>query len=118
MGAAEAIVLGANAGVDPNILWHAVKASSGASFTWEFGTRAILRDRLAPTFTVDLASKDMSLATALAREFGVPLKMGAAAEELIRHYQANGYAKEDVLATVKELEKQTGTVVRGTWKES
>jgi len=118
MGAAEAIVLGASAGVDPNILWKAVKASSGASFTWEFGTRAILRDRLAPTFTVDLASKDMSLATALAKEYGVPLKMGSAAEDLIRHYQAIGYAREDVLATVKELEKQTGKVVRGTWKES
>jgi 2-hydroxymethylglutarate dehydrogenase len=118
MGAAEAIVLGASAGVDPNVLWQAVKASSGASFVWEFGTRAILRDRLAPTFTIDLASKDMSLATALARECGVPLKMAAAAEELIRHYQMTGYAKEDVLATVKELEKQTDTVVRGTWKES
>ena len=118
MGAAEAIVLGAKAGVDPNILWQAVKASSGASFAWEFGTRAILRDRLAPTFTIDLASKDMSLAIALAKEFSVPLKMGAAAEQLIRHYQVTGYAKEDVLATVKELEKQTGTIVRGTWKES
>ncbi len=118
MGAAEAVVLGAKAGVDPNVLWQAVKASSGASFTWEFGTRAILRDRLAPTFTVDLASKDIGLATALAKEFGVPLKMGTAAEELIRHYQGSGYAKEDVLATVKELENQAGTVVRGTWKES
>ena len=44
--------------------------------------------------------------------------MGQVAEELVRHYQANGYAKEDVLATVKELEKQVGAVVRGTWKES
>jgi 3-hydroxyisobutyrate dehydrogenase len=118
MSAAEAIVLGASAGVDPNVLWQAVKASSGASFVWEFGTRAVLRDRLAPTFTVDLASKDIGLATALAKEFGVPVKMGSTAEELIRHYQTTGYAKEDVLATVKELEKQTGTVVRGTWKES
>jgi len=118
MGAAEAVVLGTKAGVDPNILWQAVKASSGGSFVWEAGTRAILRDRLAPTFTIDLASKDITLATGLAQELGVPLKMGLAAQELIRHYQANGYAKEDVLATVKELEKQTGTVVRGTWKES
>jgi 3-hydroxyisobutyrate dehydrogenase-like beta-hydroxyacid dehydrogenase len=118
MGAAEAIVLGASAGVDPNVLWSAVKASSGARFVWEFGTRAILRDRLAPTFTIDLASKDIGLATALARECGVPLKMAAAAEELIRRYQVTGYAKEDVLATVKELEKQTGKIVRGTWKES
>jgi 3-hydroxyisobutyrate dehydrogenase len=118
MGAAEAVVLGTKAGVDPNILWQAVKASSGGSFVWESGTRAILRDRLAPTFTIDLASKDISLATGLAKELGIPLKMGLAAQELIRQYQENGYAKEDVLATVKELEKQTGTVVRGTWKES
>lgn len=117
MGASEAIVLGAKAGVDPNIIWQAVKASSGGSFVWESGTRTILRDRLAPTFTIDLASKDIGLATNLAKECGVPLTMGKAAEELIRHYQANGYAKEDVLATVKELEKQAGTIVRGTWKE-
>jgi 3-hydroxyisobutyrate dehydrogenase len=117
MGAAEAIVLGTKAGVDPNVLWQAVKASSGGSFTWESGTRAILRDRLAPTFTTDLASKDIGLATGLAKELGVPLKMGPAAEELIKHYQATGYAKEDVLATVKELEKQAGITVRGTWKD-
>ncbi|MBI3250172.1 MAG: NAD(P)-dependent oxidoreductase [Deltaproteobacteria bacterium] len=117
MGAAEAMVLGAKAGVDPNIIWQAVKASSGGSFVWESGTRAILRDKLAPTFTIDLASKDIGLAVDLGKDFGVPLKMGTAAQELIKFYQANGYAKEDVLATVKELEKQTGTVVRGTWKE-
>jgi len=117
MGAAEAVVLGKKAGVDPNILWQAVKASSGGSFVWESGTRAILRDKLAPTFTIDLASKDISLATKLAEEFGVPLTMGKAAEGLIRGYQTGGYAKEDVLATVKELEKQAGVTVRGTWKE-
>lgn len=117
MGAAEAVVLGKKAGVDPNVLWQAVKASSGGSFVWDSGTRAILRDKLAPTFTIDLASKDISLATKLAEEFGVPLTMGKAAEGLIRGYQTGGYAKEDVLATVKELEKQAGVTVRGTWKE-
>jgi 3-hydroxyisobutyrate dehydrogenase len=117
MGAAEAMVLGAKAGVDPNIIWQAVKASSGGSFVWESGTRAILRDKLAPTFTIDLASKDIGLAVDLGKEFGVPLKMGSAAQDLIKYYQANGYAKEDVLATVKELEKLTGTTVRGTWRE-
>lgn len=117
MGAAEAVVLGKKAGVDPNVLWQAVKASSGGSFVWDSGTRAVLRDKLAPTFTIDLASKDISLATKLAEEFGVPLTMGKAAEGLIRGYQTGGYAKEDVLATIKELEKQAGVTVRGTWKE-
>ncbi len=118
MGAAEAIVLGTKAGVDPNVLWQAVRASSGGSFTWESGTRAILRDRLAPTFTVELARKDIGLATSLAQELGVPLTMGRVAEELIHHYYANGYAREDILSTIKALEQQTGVIVRGTWKES
>jgi 2-hydroxymethylglutarate dehydrogenase len=118
MGAAEALVLGAKAGVDPNVLWQAVKASSGGSFVWESGTRAILRDRLAPTFTIDLARKDIGLATQLADEFEVPLAMGKAAEALIANYQKTGYAKEDVLATIKALEEQTGTTVRGTWRDS
>jgi len=117
MGAAEAMVLGAKAGVDPNVIWQAVKASSGGSFVWESGTRAILRDKLAPTFTVDLARKDIGLATQLAKEFDVPLTMGNAAEGLIDNYQKTGYAKEDILATVKELEKLAGVTVRGTWKE-
>ena len=48
MGAAEALILGAKAGVDPMQLWKIVKASSGGSFVWNGGTRAVLRDRLAP----------------------------------------------------------------------
>ncbi|MCS6927079.1 MAG: NAD(P)-dependent oxidoreductase [Candidatus Binatia bacterium] len=118
MGAAEAIILGTKAGVDPNVLWQAIRASSGGSFTWESGTRAILRDRLAPTFTVELAKKDIGLATRLAQELEVPLTMGRVAEDLLNHYYASGYAREDVLATVKALEQQAGVTVRGTWKES
>ena len=117
MGAAEALILGAKAGVDTNVLWEIVKASSGGSFVWDAGTRAILRDRLAPMFTIDLARKDIGLATGLADELEVPVKMAKMAEELIVNYQANGYAQEDVLASIKELEKQTGTTVRGTWRE-
>ena len=118
MGGAEALILGAKAGVDPNALWKIVKASSGNSFIWESGTRAILRDRLAPTFTIDLACKDMGLATDLAKELDVPLTVAKAAEGLLKGYQSNGFAQEDVLATIKALEQQTETTVRGTWDDA
>jgi 3-hydroxyisobutyrate dehydrogenase-like beta-hydroxyacid dehydrogenase len=114
---AEALVLGAKAGVDPNVLWNIVRTSSGNSMTWEGGGRAILRDRLAPTFNVDLACKDIGLATDLADEMGVELTMVPTAERLLKSFQANGFAKEDVLATVKALEEAAGVTVRGTWEE-
>lgn len=117
MANAEALVLGAKAGVDTNVLWKIVRASSGANFAWEYGARAILRDRLAPTFAVDLACKDVGLATELAAELDVPLTMGTTAEALLRRYQGAGFAREDVLATVKALEEAAGVQVRGTWDE-
>ncbi len=118
MGGAEALILGAKAGVDPNALWKIVKASSGNSFIWESGTRAILRDRLAPTFTIDLACKDIGLATDLGAELDVPLTMASAAQGLLKAYQSGGFAQEDVLATIKALEQQTETTVRGTWDDA
>ena len=118
MAAQEALVLGARAGVDPELLWEVVKASSGNSSGWERGMRAVLLDRLSPpSFTVELARKDIGLATELAAELGVPLTMGAATESLIEHYRQTGYASEDILSTVRALEEQTGTVVRGAMKK-
>lgn len=117
MGAAEALVLGAKAGVDPSLLWKVVKASSGNSLSWEFAMPAILKDRLPRAFPVALACKDVGLATALGRELGVPLAMGGAAEALLEGYLASGLGDEDVLATIRTLEQQAGVVVRGTWKE-
>jgi 3-hydroxyisobutyrate dehydrogenase-like beta-hydroxyacid dehydrogenase len=117
MSNAEALVLGAKAGVDPNILWNVIRTSSGNSMTWEGGSRAILRDRLAPTFTVDLACKDIGLATDLAAEMKVDLTMVPTAEKLLKGFQANGFAQEDVLATVKALEAANNVTVRGTWDQ-
>ncbi len=109
----EALLLGAKAGVDPKILREVVKASSGASFVWDGCTRAILRDRLAPTFNNTLASKDIGLAVDLAHELSCPVPMGEHTQSLLNHYRDTGFAAEDVLATIKALEEQAGFVVRG-----
>jgi 3-hydroxyisobutyrate dehydrogenase len=113
LGTTEALVLGAKAGIDPVVLREVVKAGSGNSFMWDRGGRAILKDRLAPSFTVTLAVKDVTLATALAEEFGVDVPMGRLSEELLTAYRDGGFASEDLLATVKGVEEQAGTVVRG-----
>ncbi len=114
MGTTEAILLGAKAGVDPAIVREVVAASSGASFVWDSGTRAILRDRLAPSFTNTLACKDIGLAVDLANELNVPVPMGEHVQGLLTGYRDNGYAAEDVLATVRVLEEAADFVVRGT----
>ena len=116
LGTAEALVLGAKAGIDLGMLREVVKAGSGASLMWDHGSRLILEDRLAPAFTTTLAAKDISLATALADELGVPFDLGKRVEDLLVGYRDGGFAAEDVLATVKSVEERAGIVVRGRVK--
>lgn len=118
LGTAEALVLGAKAGIDLETLREVVKAGSGASLMWEFGSRAILDDKLAPAFTTTLAAKDVELATALAEELGVAFPLGERVEELLVGYRNGGFAAEDVLATVKAIEEQAGVVVRGKGRKA
>ena len=117
MSNAEALVLGAKAGIDPSVLWRVVKTSSGNSATWTGGVKAILKDRLNPNFTVSLACKDIDLAADLAEELGVDLPMGSVAQRLLKEFLQNGFAEEDILATIKVLESSSGISIRGEWKD-
>jgi len=117
MANAEALVLGVKAGVDSTVLWNIVRTSSGNSLTWEGGVKAILKDRLPTAFTVDLACKDINLATKLADEVGVDLTMVPMAKQILENFQSNGFAQEDILATVKYLEERNKVMVRGTWED-
>ena len=113
MGVTEALLLGVKAGVDPDTLREVVQASSGDSFVWDGATRAILRDKLAPSFTTALASKDIDLAVDLAAELGVPVPMGSHTAGLLAGYRDGGFADQDLLATVKALEEEADFVLRG-----
>lgn len=117
MANAEALVLGAKAGIDLNVLYNVVRTSSGNSATWEGGVKRILRDKLAPSFTLDLACKDIGLATELANQLDVDLTLVPTAARLMQHLQDNGFGKEDILTTIKALEESVGVTVRGTWQE-
>jgi 3-hydroxyisobutyrate dehydrogenase-like beta-hydroxyacid dehydrogenase len=113
LGSVEALVIGAKAGVDPEVLREVVQAGSGGSFVWDFATRAILDDKLTPSFTIALASKDISLAAALAEEMGVDGPMGELARTLITGHHDADHGAEDVLSVVKMIEEQSGFTVRG-----
>lgn len=113
LGTVEALVLAGKAGVDLGALRDVVQASSGASFIWDYGTKAILKDRLSPNFALGLAAKDADLAVALADELGVPAPSGRSIRDLLAGYRDAGLAAEDVLAIVKALEADAGVTVRG-----
>jgi len=74
------VVLGVKAGVDPVTLYEVINVSSGARMIQ--GMRGILgRNWDDPSFTLELAGKDTSLAVQLGRELGVPMPVASAAEQ-------------------------------------
>ncbi|WP_434614130.1 3-hydroxyisobutyrate dehydrogenase [Arthrobacter sp. A5] len=88
---AEGAVLADRLGLDKQVFWNIASVSSGDSWalrTWYplagvVPTAASNKD-FAPTFTAELANKDISLAISAARSTGTPLEIGERVQQLFQ----------------------------------
>jgi 3-hydroxyisobutyrate dehydrogenase-like beta-hydroxyacid dehydrogenase len=78
---AETFSMGVKAGVDPVALWEAVRQGvTGRRLTFDGLLEQFLPGKYdPPNFALKLATKDVTLATALGRELGVPMRLCNAA---------------------------------------
>lgn len=109
----EGLALGTKAGVDPNLLRDVVSNSSGNTAVWRSGTAAVLKDRLTPTFDLQLVKKDLQLALDLADELGVETPMAKTSGELLDRFIGLGFDTEDVYATIRYHEEALAVAIRG-----
>jgi 3-hydroxyisobutyrate dehydrogenase-like beta-hydroxyacid dehydrogenase len=74
---AEVFTMGVKAGVEPLELWSAIRQGAlGRMRTFDRMADNFLQGRFEPPdFALDLAFKDVTLATELARELGVPMRL-------------------------------------------
>jgi len=74
---AETFAMGVKAGVEPLALWQAVRqGAAGRRFTFDALIDQFLPGKYdPPAFALKLAHKDVSLANALGRELGLPMRM-------------------------------------------
>ena len=74
---AETFAMGVKAGVEPLALWQAVRqGAAGRRFTFDALIDQFLPGKYdPPAFSLKLAHKDVSLANALGRELGVPMRL-------------------------------------------
>ena len=74
---AETFTLGVKAGVEPLALWQAVRQGAvGRRFTFDALIDQFLPGKYdPPAFALKLAHKDVSLANALGRELGIPMRI-------------------------------------------
>ena len=112
VAAGEALMLARRGGLDLAQAFHAIKASSGNSFVHETESQLILNGSYDIHFTMDLACKDLGLAMAFGREFGVPLDLAAlTTQTFVRARAAFGGDAQSTMV-VKLLEDALRTDLR------
>ncbi|HYB41702.1 MAG TPA: NAD(P)-dependent oxidoreductase [Candidatus Methylomirabilis sp.] len=94
---AETFSLGVKAGVDPLALWKAVRqGATGRRRTFDTLMDKFLPGTYEPpSFALRLGHKDVSLATALGREMGVPMRMANLALEELTEALNRGWGDKD-----------------------
>jgi 3-hydroxyisobutyrate dehydrogenase len=103
----EALVMGAKAGLDPQMMIDIIGRTSGNSAIFQHAApRLVSRD-----FTgirMDITIKDLELETQFAKSLAVPSFMANVALQVYQMGKAAGYGSEDPAAIVKVYEYLTG----------
>ena len=95
---AEVFTMGVKAGVPPLELWDAIRQGAGGRRrTFDSLSGAFMQNKFdPPSFQLRLAHKDVKLATELAKEVGVPMRLAnMALEEMTEAMNRPGWAGRD-----------------------
>jgi 3-hydroxyisobutyrate dehydrogenase-like beta-hydroxyacid dehydrogenase len=105
VAAAEAVLLGLRAGLDPKTLVAVAGSGAGASRMLEMRGPLMVEDRFRPAaMKLDVWQKDMDLITAFAAGCGVVTPLFAATKPLYEQAVDAGWADADTAAVFKVLE--------------
>ena len=107
----EAFSMGVKWGVDAQTLYEAVSGSSGNTNSMHGFPNGIFRRNFEPGFALDLAAKDVGLATQLARELRVPMEMSNIAQQRYIDGQNRGFGRMAAGAVAIVQEERAGVEI-------
>lgn len=104
----EAFLLAAKAGVDPDMVFQAIRGGLAGSTVMEAKAPMILSGNFNPGFKIDLHIKDLNNVLETGHAVGSPLPLTAMAMEMLQTLKADGCGQYDHSAIVKYYEKLSG----------
>jgi 3-hydroxyisobutyrate dehydrogenase len=113
----EALVLGKKAGVDPLVVWNALKNSVGDTWVVRHDVPSIFAGHYDPSFTLDLCCKDLRLLSEIGAATGTRMDMTLLAREKFEAARTEFGGSSAELLVVKQIEDASGTDLRvaGDW---
>lgn len=106
----EALVLGSKAGVDPAVILQVLSGGLAANKVMEVRGPNFLGHDFEPGFRIDLHHKDLGIALASAREYGVALPVTAVVGEMMQALRQKGQGDRDhsaLLTLIEDLAQHT-----------
>jgi 3-hydroxyisobutyrate dehydrogenase-like beta-hydroxyacid dehydrogenase len=110
--AAEAMVLGVKAGMDPQRLFDILSTSGGRSHHFLKRFPNVLAGDFTPYFGIGLSRKDVSLALGMAAKLEVPMLVASTVRQVYEAAHAQGFGQLDMAAVTKLYEHWAGVTVR------
>ena len=108
----EAMTLVTKAGVDPELVFNAIKGGLAGSTVMNAKTPLMLDRKFDPGFRINLHIKDLNNALETAHEVGVPLPLTAGVMEIMQALKVDGCGDNDHGGLVKYYEKLAKIEVR------
>ena len=105
---AEAFMLSKRAGVDPELVYKAIRGGLAGSTVMDAKGPMMLAGNTKPGFKIDLHIKDLTNALETGHGVGSPLLLTAAVMEMLQTLRADGCGQNDHSALAKYYEKLTG----------
>ena len=112
-GLAELFTMGVKGGVEPLALWEAIRTGAGGrGRTFDRMVDQFLINKYEPpAFALKLAYKDMTLATELGRELGVPMRLANMAYAEMSEAMARGWEAQDSRSPMKLQIERAGVKI-------
>ena len=101
----EAFVLATKAGVDPELVFNAIRGGLAGSTVMEAKGPMILAGNFKPGFKIDLHIKDLANAIETGHDVGVPLPLTASVMEILQALKVDGKGQSDHSAIAQYYEK-------------
>ena len=101
----EAMVLASKAGVDPEVVYKAIRGGLAGSTVMDAKAPMILAGNFKPGFRIELHIKDLANAIETGHDVGVPLPLTSQVMEIMQALKVDGKAANDHSGIVQYYEK-------------
>jgi 2-hydroxy-3-oxopropionate reductase len=107
----EALVLAKKAGVNPEVVYKAIRGGLAGSTVLDAKAPLILKRKFDPGFRIGLHIKDLNNVLETSHNVGVPLPLTSAVLEMMHALSADGLSNDDHCSIVKFYEKIANVTV-------